>query len=632
MSAPAIMECPTCKADVPAGAFCGRCGAHLTPQQGDGPAWLRFGVYCAESDEHVLRPSIASSLFPQLSQLARNPFRLGFILLLGAVAAAVPLKLPAALITVAALGVPLLFVIYLFQSKIYRDASRRALVLSALLGIGIGVAWVLWSDDLIARDSGAAFDAGIAGHRVLRDGLGVPEGGLLLMLLPPFLVRLLPVPRRESLSGFAIGALGALCFTAATTLTKMAPQYATASVAAGRPVPGLFFEAAIRGVTVPLTAACAGGLIGVALWFTGPAGKPRFQAWLVRVALLVLGAAVVGTCATVGLVDLTGVTQVVMLTCYVGMTVVALIALRIGLQLALLHEARDAGNGEPALCPRCRHVVPAMAFCPACGAATNALSRLTRAERQELRPLALSHEGDEKIWPGYSVPAGTYEVDPMHWVSSWRVLGIWSVVIALVAAPLIALPEFGFTPSARYNCPPDCGRPPTGKPVARNPRYTSPSGDFSVSYPAPGTAYDVKLTGNGVTARYTGGDGGQLELFSQPANGRTPKEILKSVLESNFPDARADYEIPNAMVGYQVGYGQVADSWQQGQDATYRHIRIVLVVAVKNDLALIAGGIGPFHEFSPTFGPGRPSGANVEIAQDMGKYVNSFAWKGDRPR
>ena len=36
----------------------------------------------------------------------------------------------------------------------------------------------------------------------------------------------------------------------------------------------------------------------------------------------------------------------------------------------------------------------------------------------------------------------------------------------------------------------------------------------------------------------------------------------------------------------------------------------------------------PF-EFSPDFGSGHPSGANLFLALDMGKYVNSFMWRGD---
>jgi hypothetical protein len=59
---------------------------------------------------------------------------------------------------------------------------------------------------------------------------------------------------------------------------------------------------------------------------------------------------------------------------------------------------------------------------------------------------------------------------------------------------------------------------------------------------------------------------------------------------------------------------------------------MLVVVAVNNDLALVAGAVGPYRKFGPDVGPGMPSGANLEIAEDMGKYVNSFSWRGDPPR
>ena len=39
---------------------------------------------------------------------------------------------------------------------------------------------------------------------------------------------------------------------------------------------------------------------------------------------------------------------------------------------------------------------------------------------------------------------------------------------------------------------------------------------------------------------------------------------------------------------------------------------------------------GPFSEFGPGSGP--PTGASLELAADMGKYVNSFQWRGEPPR
>ncbi len=82
-----------------------------------------------------------------------------------------------------------------------------------------------------------------------------------------------------------IGALGALTFTAAATLTRLAPQFGS-GVVSKRPMESLLVEAGIRGVAVPLTAAAAGGLIGAALWFKRPPSKEGQHPGVVR-ALLV---------------------------------------------------------------------------------------------------------------------------------------------------------------------------------------------------------------------------------------------------------------------------------------------------------------------------------------------------------
>jgi hypothetical protein len=183
--------------------------------------------------------------------------------------------------------------------------------------------------------------------------------------------------------------------------------------------------------------------------------------------------------------------------------------------------------------------------------------------------------------------------------------------------------------ATRYACPPDCGRPPIGMPVATNPRFAAADGSFSVSYPVPGAAYDVTIEPDGVIADWTGGDGGTMRLFSRPANGRDAKQIAEELLQSGFPDARTAYELPNATVGFHLGYGEVADFQPVGAVSASGRLRVIVIVAVKDDLALVAAAHGPFREFTPSFGPGPPSPANLQIAQDMGKYVNSFRWRGD---
>jgi hypothetical protein len=122
------------------------------------------------------------------------------------------------------------------------------------------------------------------------------------------------------------------------------------------------------------------------------------------------------------------------------------------------------------------------------------------------------------------------------------------------------------------------------------------------------------------------------EFFSEPAANRSPEQIAKGLISRTFPDARTAYKSPNAMVGYQPGYGEAADCWPQGANSSYMKMRVIVMVTVRTDLALVAAAVGPFRQFGPEFGSGKPSGANLQIALDMGKYVNSFSWRGDPPR
>ncbi len=246
--------------------------------------------------------------------------------------------------------------------------------------------------------------------------------------------------------------------------------------------------------------------------------------------------------------------------------------------------------------------------------------------RRRSRPTQLSN------WEGYAVPSGSYIARRWRDPGYVAILGLWVVGIVLGMMGLsVVTTQLSQSPN-RYVCPPDCGRPPTGFPVTTNPRFTAANGQFSVSYPDPGAAYTVTKEPNGVTATWNGGDGGTLRLFGEPAAGRSAEQVAAALMAERFPDSEKDYELPNAMVGFEPGYGQVADFWPQSTNNTSTHLRVIVIVAVKNDVALIAAAAGPYHEFGPEFGPGPPSPANLQLAQDMGKYVNSFSWRGDPPR
>jgi RsiW-degrading membrane proteinase PrsW (M82 family) len=346
---------------------------------------LRLKAFGAAPGEYVLLPWVTSSLFPHLHRRSRAPFRVALAILLIAPIVCAVLRWQAPLVAVSALGLPLLFHLYSRESDAYEDLPRWGLPVISVLAIGLGVGWASWTGAIIARSYDVAFDVSMEFKQPLWEGLVIPMGGALVMLIPTVLARLARVGTRESLDGFLIGATAAMSFTAAATLTRLAPQFATGLVASNRPIGVLVAEACIRGVAMSLTAAAAGGMVGAALWFTKP--DPAHQhrgSWLAGPlpALVV----VLTAYAVVGLVDASPAPDTWHLVVHLGVALLLVLALRLVLHMALLREAHDPITQEPLLCTHCGQVVPDMAFCPACGVATRASSRSSRTARRADRP------------------------------------------------------------------------------------------------------------------------------------------------------------------------------------------------------------------------------------------------------
>lgn len=375
--------CAQCSSTVPAGRFCGVCGAESGQSADRRLTLLRPREFAVAPREPVLLPMVTSTLFPHLPQIYRNPFRIGmFVMLTGIVVCSV-LRLLAPLVTIAALGVPLLFVLYLWQSNLLRDLPNHALVIASVLGATLGVGWVLGTGGLVARSYGIPMAVGFVLQNVVGVGLIISVGGAALMVLPAVVVRLLKPPR-ESLDGFVIGALGALSFTGAATTTRLAPQFVSGLIENVRPF-RLFVDAILYGVTVPLTAAAVGGLIGILLWFR-PGTRAGERRGRVRAALALFTVLAGLVYAAIWFVDASRLPMWPQLGLHILIAVIALLTARVCVQLALLHEQPDPATGQPVLCVHCYHVVPDMAFCPACGAAARASSRSSRRQRREYPP------------------------------------------------------------------------------------------------------------------------------------------------------------------------------------------------------------------------------------------------------
>ena len=372
-------RCPVCGETIPPGAFCELCGAHLSPQHRGWAARWRIGAYAPAPGEHVLRLSAASSLFPHLAHRSRAAFRAGLAVLIVVLVVCALLRWQAALVAVSALGLPLLFYIYLEECDVYDDELPvRTLLLTTMLGVVLGVGWALLTGPVVASSFYVAPGVGLTGGQVLLVGLAIPLGSAVLMLAPAVLVRLWRPPARESLDGFLIGSLGAIGFTAASTLTRLTPQLATGLLARHGPVGGLLVEAGIQGVAVPVTSAAAGGMVGAALWVTRRARTPHQHRGYALAAPLPAVVVVLVLYAGLGLIDVARLPPGLQLGLHLVVAAAAVLALRIVLHAALLHEEHELRPGGLVLCQHCAHVVPDMAFCPNCGFAIRASSRSSR--------------------------------------------------------------------------------------------------------------------------------------------------------------------------------------------------------------------------------------------------------------
>lgn len=242
-----------------------------------------------------------------------------------------------------------------------------------------------------------------------------------------------------------------------------------------------------------------------------------------------------------------------------------------------------------------------------------------------------------RTWPGYGVPSGSYPAPPVRHTSHLRLLVMLGVGLLVVAAAMVVVSVLITPPPPSYHCPPDCGGPPSGSPLAPAgvvpppgapvqsfPRFTAGSGQFSVAYPR-GVTVPADATG----VNWSDKDGSTVSLFGRPAGNQTPRDIAESLIQNNIPGAEFGYEIPNAMLGYQPGYGEIDDFYPQAPTSSATHWRVLVMVSVKNDFAVIAAATGPSVSSNIS---NHPSGADMLAAFQISEFVNRFMWRGDPPR
>ena len=215
---PPDIRCDGCGHEVPAHAYCVRCGDDLQDElRSSARDRHRRGTdYAASPGEPVLAIRLATTLFPHLPRGDVEAFRWALIIAGAAIVGPAAVGFfPVALI-VAAVAIPTVMVMYLYAVDVYEDEPVRVVIATAAWGAAAGVVTGLLAGALSAPNTAAA--ATSAGSDLLLLGVVMPLIGASLASVGP-LVLLRYRKFNDVLDGTTFGVVAGAWFVGAQALT-----------------------------------------------------------------------------------------------------------------------------------------------------------------------------------------------------------------------------------------------------------------------------------------------------------------------------------------------------------------------------------------------------------------------------
>ena len=377
------MRCDHCAHDVPDGVFCTRCGAHQGTTGEAGDPKTREHRYAAHPNEHVAQPALITTLFPHLGQHKVHEFRWALIVGLAGVLVLYVSGLIAGAILVAAFLVPVLYLIYLYETQVYRD--EPATVLGFTIGGGL-IAGIVITLIVRALYNPLAYNP---------NPLAAPTVNIGALLLLGFVVPIVQeavkplaaffLPNRsaypETVDGLVFGIAAGLGFALAETLIN----FSAALTFLGHVPPGNWiYNLTTIAVLQPVMQGSATGMVVATIWRQrlGKLGGREIGGVLMAVI-----AHIAFTGGSQVLSD-TAINPLFILFWQAAVVGALLVYVRYLLHHALLEEAAHMGFSET-VCPNCHMHIYASGFCPNCGVAlTAAPTVLKRARREKAREAA----------------------------------------------------------------------------------------------------------------------------------------------------------------------------------------------------------------------------------------------------
>jgi hypothetical protein len=368
------VTCPRCEHDVPATPYCVRCGEWLIDDLSAHPSGRRG--FTAAPNESRFSPRMISTIFPQLPRADMDSFRASLALGAAAIIVLAIFQLfPLGLVGAAVL-VPLLVVLYLWDVDIYEDEPLLTLALTIAWGAGAGVAIGFLARHVVDANAGLALET--SNHTLVWSGILIPLISFALMLAGP--LPLLPYRKfNDVLDGATFGGACAVTFVGAELLTHSSEFLGSGIRPVGATVPWVLRLVSL-GVVVPVLAAGTVGAAAGVLWLRyrapvrdrkvlGPLGHPAVAIPLA--AALIVGAALIqlytDTWLELFLLVLDGL--------------IAILWLRQLIHLGLMQEASEIEIGPPLACGNCGKQTPRHTFCAFCGVSLQALPKSQQPER-----------------------------------------------------------------------------------------------------------------------------------------------------------------------------------------------------------------------------------------------------------
>ncbi len=404
----ALRKCEHCGLEVPDSRFCIRCGheheggqtALSRISQIPGASTVGRGLsgvlavdpsslsgvrraFAAAPNESVLRPTIVSTIFPQLPRPSMAVFRacLGFglatVLVLGLAG-----LYPVALIAGAVL-LPVLVVLYMVDINVFEEQSMPVIAGTLVWGLVTGVLTALLAKSLSASTS----DVFVSGHGtfVLTRGVLIPLLSVVLILLGP--LAMLRYPRFSTvLDGATFGAASASAFVGAEVIVQALSALGHGLRPPGSVVPWLV-QLAIIAIALPLVTMAAMAATAGVIWLKVRAPL-RDRSALGRLSspflAVPLGAALVVVAAIVQITVVSGLALAIIAV----LAVLALLWLRQVIHVGLLEEALLIEDAPIITCANCGERTRRGAYCENCGIHLAALPGSRSSVRPAPRPSA----------------------------------------------------------------------------------------------------------------------------------------------------------------------------------------------------------------------------------------------------